>query len=99
MLKKFRFYAILLLLLNSVALMVLFIITCVKKKKFCWGFLVTSTVQALSGAFLLAQLGHEEHSAKKAEAYLAAEFDELEHGSLPRSSKKQDEEAADEQLD
>ena len=78
MFKKLRFYAIMLLLLDAIALFVLFIITCAQKRKMCWGFLAAAIVEGLSGEYLLALLGHETRSERRAEEFLDAEFVELE---------------------
>lgn len=84
MLKKFRFYAIFIILVNAIALMTMFIITCVHKRKFCWAFLASSVVDLLAGSYLLGQLHFEEHSVRSAEEYLDSEFEAIEHGSVPR---------------
>lgn len=78
MFKKLRFYAILLLILNSIALMVMFIITCAKRRHICWAFLAASIVEAASGGYLMANLHHEVKQERRAEAYLDATFEEIE---------------------
>ncbi len=87
MTRKLRLSSILFVLGGAVALMVLFIITCARRRSICWAFLSASVVEFIAGGYLFGLYQHESHTARRAEAYLDAEFEDIEHGTcVPRVS-------------
>ncbi len=90
MTRKLRLSSILFVLGGAIALMVLFIVTCVRKRSICWAFLSASVVEFIAGGYLFGLYQHEARTAKRGEAYLDAEFEELEHGSCARRTPVKD---------